>query len=152
MGIEIRPFKPEDLDEVYAIERRSFLWPWSKGVFIHFHRVTPHLFLVTVADEKVVGYVMGEMEKDGGVKVGHVVNIAVHEAYRRRGIGSRLMREIERIFRELGAEKVRLEVREGNEGAKAFYRHLGYRETGMLKRYYWGLTAVKMEKSLSDER
>ena len=152
MSIEIRPLKPEDLDEVYAIERRSFLWPWSRGVFIHFYRVTPHLFLVAIADGRVIGYVMGEMEEDDGVKVGHVVNIAVHEAYRRRGIGTRLMREIERIFRELGAEKVRLEVREGNEGAKAFYKHLGYRETGMLKRYYWGLTALKMEKSLSDER
>ncbi len=152
MDVEIRPFKPEDLDEVYAIERRSFLWPWSKGVFIHFHRVTPHLFLVAEADGRVVGYVMGEMEEDNGVKVGHVVNIAVHEAYRRRGIGSRLMMEIERIFREMGAKRVKLEVREGDEGARAFYRHLGYRETGRLKRYYWGLTAVKMEKSLLEER
>ena len=149
MDIEIRPFRPEDLDEVYAIERRSFLWPWSRGVFIHFHRETPHLFLVAVADGRVVGYVMGEIEEDDDVKVGHVVNIAVHEAYRRRGIGSRLMGEIERRFRELRAERVRLEVREGDEGARAFYRHLGYRETGRLRRYYWGLTAVKMEKSLS---
>ncbi|KYH38259.1 MAG: alanine acetyltransferase [Candidatus Bathyarchaeota archaeon B23] len=145
MDIEIRTFRPEDLEEVYEIERRSFLWPWSQGVFIHLHHTTPHLFLVAVVDGRVVGYVMGEME---GAKVGHVINIAVHEAYRRRGVGTRLMEELERRFGELGAEGVKLEVREGNEEARAFYRGLGYVERGRVDRYYWNLTAVRMEKKL----
>lgn len=41
-----------------------------------------------------------------------------------------------------------MEVKEEDRGARAFYQHLGYREKGRLKRYYWSLTAVKMEKTL----
>jgi ribosomal-protein-alanine N-acetyltransferase len=148
MNIEVRPFRSEDLNQVYEIERRSFLWPWSRGAFIYFYHTSPELFLVAIVDGEVVGYVMGEIEENEEMRVGHVVNIAVSEEYRRKGIGTRLMEEMERRFQALGAKRVRLEVREANGGARAFYKYLGYRETGRLKRYYWGLTAIRMEKTL----
>lgn len=100
MDIEIRPFRLEDLNQVHEIERHSFLWSWSKGVFIHYYQTIPELFLVAIIKGEVVGYVMGEVENIGGW-VGHVVNIAVREECRRRGIGTKLMEEMERRFKEL---------------------------------------------------
>ena len=54
----------------------------------------------------------------------------------RRGVGARLLQA---LVEELRAERVTelmLEVRASNCGALAFYRALGFRETGRRPRYY----------------
>ncbi|MFD2764420.1 GNAT family N-acetyltransferase [Micromonospora eburnea] len=48
-----------------------------------------------------------------------------------RGYGAALMREAERIGRELGLEALQVTVRDG-QGLGAFYGRLGYREVGRL--------------------
>jgi ribosomal protein S18 acetylase RimI-like enzyme len=62
---------------------------------------------------------------------GYVEEIVVDEAHRRAGIGRRLMEEVTRWCRELGAAMLVLTVWSGNEEAEAFYRRLGY---GVLNR------------------
>jgi GNAT superfamily N-acetyltransferase len=47
------------------------------------------------------------------------------------GYGQALMREAERIGREIGWEALHLTVRDG-KGVEEFYRQLGYREVGRL--------------------
>jgi ribosomal-protein-alanine N-acetyltransferase len=108
----------------------------------------PDLFLVAEAEGEVVAYSIGEMEWMHGVKVGHVMNIAVAEAWRRRGIARRLLDEIEGRFTERGAEYSYLEVRVGNEEAQRLYRKRGYRDLGILPRYYKDEDGIAMEKPL----
>ncbi|WP_349919997.1 GNAT family N-acetyltransferase [Aeromonas veronii] len=56
----------------------------------------------------------------------NIHDIAVHPAHRGRGLGKRLLAEVERLARELGCCKLTLEVLEGNKVAQAAYRASGF--------------------------
>ncbi|MHB1293404.1 MAG: GNAT family acetyltransferase [Anaerolineae bacterium] len=84
----------------------------------------PDLFLVAEEDERVVGVIMGAW--DG--RRGWLHHLAVAEDYRDRGIGSALLRQVEERLRAKGCLKVNLLVHQDNEGARALYRRLGYKD------------------------
>lgn len=84
----------------------------------------PDLFLVAEAGDNVVGTVIGGF--DG--RRGHVYHLAVAANFRRRGIGSQLMNEVERRLRSKGCLRCYLLVRPGNLGAQRHYEQLGWKE------------------------
>jgi len=154
LSIVVRPFREGDLERVSLIESSSFRDPWPRDYFIYLHKKTPDLFLVAIHGEEVVGYIVGEIVSSGVLRRyrrGHILNIAVDGRQRRRGVGTRLMREIESKFRERRATKASLEVRESNAAARSFYRRRGYEETGRVRGYYPDEDAVMMSKTLQAE-
>ncbi len=66
----------------------------------------------------------------------HITNVAVDPAFRRRGLGRRLMLCMMRTARLFGAAMMTLEVRETNLGAQALYAGLGFLREGRRKGYY----------------
>ena len=58
-------------------------------------------------------------------------DLYVADAYRRRGVGRALMRSAEQLAREKGSSRVVLTAGLDNEGARAFYRALGYALFGL---------------------
>ena len=56
----------------------------------------------------------------------HVGRLAVHPAFRRRGLASALMGAVQTWGAEHGAHRTVLQVAEGNSGALALYAGLGY--------------------------
>ena len=54
-------------------------------------------------------------------KTGYITLIAIHENFRRQGLGSKLIRECFDDMRDSGMKSVRLEVRKDNGGAIKFY-------------------------------
>ncbi len=62
--------------------------------------------------------------------------IAVSKQAQRQGIGARLFAELLRNLQEQQITEVMLEVRESNHSARAFYRSLGFSETGRRSGYY----------------
>ena len=65
-----------------------------------------------------------------------ILNFAVRDDARRRGIGTALLKEALEWSRSLGAEKVILEVRASNEGALKFYERHGFVAIGRRAKYY----------------
>ena len=61
-----------------------------------------------------------------GGRLAYVGELVVHAAHRRQGVGRTLMEMLERRARELGCERVVLDVAAFNSGARAFYSALGY--------------------------
>lgn len=59
-------------------------------------------------------------------KMGRVLELFVHEPFRRQGVGNLLMDKAECHLREKLCEFVRIEVFEPNVGAHNFYQSLGY--------------------------
>ncbi|MCC7410597.1 MAG: GNAT family N-acetyltransferase [Gammaproteobacteria bacterium] len=92
-----------------------------------------------------------------GFAVMQVANAAAHldllgvlPAFRRRGVASRLLAQLERHALELGAARLTLELRESNAAGRRFYEALGYRECGREAHYYCGReTAVHMQRALA---
>lgn len=56
----------------------------------------------------------------------NIHDLAVHPDYQRRGIGRRLLEEVERIARERGCCRVTLEVLATNAFARDLYRRFGF--------------------------
>ncbi|MDJ0847717.1 MAG: GNAT family N-acetyltransferase [Myxococcota bacterium] len=83
----------------------------------------------------------------------HLILLAVEPASRRQGLGAGLVRWLEEVARRGGIAHVGLEVRAGHEGARRFYRSLGYGETRRVAGYYQGREdAVEMVASLRRAR
>ena len=61
-------------------------------------------------------------------KILYVSTVFVDEAYRRKGIGARLMREMEKRAAEMGVNTIRLDTFDWQ--GKEFYEALGYQSAG----------------------
>ena len=83
----------------------------------------PELFLVAEAGGGgVAGVVLGTY--DG--RRGWILRLAVHPGYRRQGIATRLVHELERRFVALGCARVNLLVMPDNHAGLRFWQELGY--------------------------
>jgi ribosomal-protein-alanine N-acetyltransferase len=140
---------PEHVDAVVSIEQDSYPDPWTPGMFQQELRNSASHFYVALQGETVVGYAGFWLV----LEEGHITKVTVAAPYRGRGFGQELMGHLLRKAQLLGAESVRLEVREGNWPARALYEKLGFRSVGFRKGYYTTTneTAVLMEKGLQDE-
>jgi len=82
----------------------------------------------------------------------HILKVATLPAFRRRGLGGRLMRVAEEHAVEMAGESLTLEVRPGNAAAIAMYESLGYRSAGIRPGYYSdGSDALVMTKLLTSD-
>jgi ribosomal protein S18 acetylase RimI-like enzyme len=124
--MKIRPYLESDQAAVAALWREVFPdAPWWNHPETDIQRklsVQRELFLVAEEGEEVVGTAMGGYDGHRG----WVYYVVVKPEYRRQGIGSGLMREVEERLRAMGCPKVNLQVRASNTEVVAFYRELGY--------------------------
>ena len=75
----------------------------------------------------------------------HLLNVAVSERARRRGVGRALMADLVTYAREHAVVRILLEVRAGNAAALAMYERLGFLRFNTRERYYAdGEDAVEM--------
>jgi ribosomal-protein-alanine N-acetyltransferase len=101
---------------------------------------------VAVVEEQVVAFVLAYQKKE---RVGHMVTLDVHPAFRRQSIGYHLMERAEERLRQRGAARVVLEVAVQNETAQRFYEKRGYLRQKLLRKYYADRSdAYLMEKAL----
>jgi ribosomal-protein-alanine N-acetyltransferase len=107
-----------------------FADPWSTQDFRDC--VSFALFLVAEADDNVVGYAVALEAADEG----EILNLAVAEAGRRRGLGRALVEAIVAALSDRGVRQVYLEVRESNAPARALYSEFGFKEVGRRRAYY----------------
>jgi len=89
----------------------------------------PDLFLVAEAEGAIVGSVIGGYDGRRGL----VYHLAVAEAFRGRGIGSRLMDELEVRLRAKGCLKCYLLVTTDNPEAEVYYRQRGWQHMDAVR-------------------
>jgi ribosomal-protein-alanine N-acetyltransferase len=132
-GLSIREAQRADLLAVYQIETDAFPQPWPFGAFEQY--LGQSGFLVAT-DSAVKGYVVGDRVLNHGRPVGHIKNLAVHEDARGQGIGKLLLARAIDTLDEQGVDAYKLEVREGNERARALYRSCGFEHRATIQGYY----------------
>jgi [ribosomal protein S18]-alanine N-acetyltransferase len=83
----------------------------------------------------------------------HLNLLAVDPAHRRRGVARRLMEWLEETALTAGTFTIGLELRAGNQAARAFYRALGYQELAQIPGYYQGVeSAIRMGRDVRAAR
>ncbi len=93
-------------------------------------RLHPQLFIVgRTPDSRIIGTVWGTF--DG--RRGYIAHLAVDLPYRRSGLGSLLMEQVENEFKKMNCYKIHLFVEEHNAGVGDYYRRLGYAERTDLR-------------------
>ena len=139
--------RPEDLEEVLAIERASFTMPWSRGAFLYEmeQNQVARCFVIREA-ARLVGYICYWEVADEL----HITNIAVRPDARRRGLGRTLLARTIEDARDRALRLVVLEVRPSNTEARALYESFGFRVVGRRRGYYYdtGEDALVMEATL----
>lgn len=121
-----------DLRDVMAIERASYPFPWTEGIFRDCLRIGYLCRVLINARDTVTGY--GVLSHGAGEA--HVLNICVAAGYRRRGLGETILLQLIDDARQLHADTLLLEVRPSNTAAIELYRKLGFNEIGLRKNYY----------------
>ena len=149
MSLFIEDTLLKDLDRLYAIETECFKEEaFSKSQIAQLLKDYNSVSLCARVDGQIVGFVIGLVFADREALNGHIFTIEVLSNFRRRGIGEKLLSEIEQLFRQKGAVASSLEVREDNFPAISLYRKLGYETVGKLKNYYRNAHGLFFRKSL----
>ncbi len=140
---------PADLKELVALEILCFRHP---GERFHHRQIRGLLenpkACVAFAREggAITGWAVGLLRRHGPRRCsGRLYALAVHPAFRGRGLGVRLAQDVLRQLRRRGAQTLSLEVRTPNPAAQHLYRHLGFQPAGQLPDYYGpGLHGLRM--------
>lgn len=131
MTVRIAPAGVADLPGMAEVDGDSFERAWSLPAFeAEWANVGRFVGLhVARADGTVVGFLIVHRAEEEA----EVVRIAVDPAWRRTGIGSRLLRS---WLDTVPGVRVFLEVRSDDAGAIAFYARHGFAVVGRRKGYY----------------
>ncbi len=108
--------------QVVRIERASYAFPWTEGIFRDCLRVNYFCRVVEIGPTLAGHGIMSV-----GAAEAHLLNICVAEAYRCRGIGGRLLKHLLRAAALAGAVEAFLEARPSNLSAIRLYQSLGFR-------------------------
>jgi ribosomal-protein-alanine N-acetyltransferase len=122
----------EDIPAIMGIERSSFSTPWSEISFLSEVYKKNAFSNVALFEENVIGYICVNYL----LHESHILNLAVHELFRRRGVATILMSETLKELKKKGCVFMYLEVRASNAGAKKFYELFGFKVESIRKKYY----------------
>lgn len=126
----------DDLEDVLRIEKLSFPSPWPRSQFEkEIKNQFSNKFTAKIAHDgkkTVAAYIIFWVAANEA----HILNIATHPDFRRRGIAKRFIVFALGRLEEAGVEEVFLEVRRSNIHAQNMYKGFGFHEIGIRKGYY----------------
>ena len=131
--MRVRPMQESDLKRIMEIEHACFSAPWSLHAFISELSENEYArYFCLELDGRVIGY-MGLWFI---LEEGHITNVAIAPEYRGQRKGEILMRSVMQMMIQEGMERMTLEVRASNTGARRLYERLGFVAAGVRKGYY----------------
>ena len=139
-SMEIRELRPSDGDEVRALWQASGIRIRPGDDDVSLARLTAHnpgLCLVGCEGDRIVATAL--VGFDG--RRGWLYHVATHPDMRRRGIATRMVREVEERLHAQGCKKLNLIVWDEEVDAMAFWTAIGYRRE----------RTVEFAKPLTDE-
>ncbi len=136
--MDYRLYRPEDFEQLYAIEEQCFQPPFRFGRRYMRQLVDSAATTTWIAEEdgRLTGFAVIEHAMDGQAQAAYIQTIEVSATEQRKGIGRELLSRIEKSAQMAGASEVWLHVDEQNSGAIALYCAHGYEKQGRQAHYY----------------
>jgi len=152
--VNLRGVERADLDALFALDQECFPpgIAYSRADLRYYlnHPRSLSIIAEDTSTKAIQGFIISESYLEHGSPIGHIITIDVAPSQRRKGLGATLMQALLERLNSAGAAIVRLEVAVDNNDAQAFYRRLGFSQTGRIRGFYLGrLDALVMEKCLS---
>jgi ribosomal-protein-alanine N-acetyltransferase len=150
MTITVEDASRKDLDQLCEIEiecfrREAFTKKQIAQLLMDYNSIS----LLARHNGKAVGFIIGRISAEKKGLAGHILTLDVLPAHRGRGIGRRLLQELESIFAQKDISESYLEAREDNVAALRLYKRMGYEKIGKLKNYYGDAHGVYLKKVLT---
>ena len=147
--VHIRWMIRRDMPEVLQAEQLSFEYAWTEEDFLRCLRQRNCIGMVAEHGEKVVGFMIYELHKN---KL-HILNFAVHPAWRRMAVGAQMVAKLISKLSSHRRTRITLEVRETNLCAQQFFKQQDFRAQRVLRAFYEdsGEDAYLMEYRFGDD-
>lgn len=121
-----------DILELTILDKEIFgINAYSKDFFVYLMD-NSDFFKVVRENDRIIGYICGETLFHRG----HLISLAVKKDYRRKGIGTYLLKLFIGFLRKRNIDTMYLEVSVNNHDAIKFYLKRGFRIISRIKRYY----------------
>ena len=130
-SVLIRPYRVRDSSDIIKIDLESFK-SRNPAYDLYIYLTYGSEILVADIGNLVVGYVVLQ-HRDFESKI---MSIAVKKEFRRRGIGSNLLKKAIESVKEKGKRRLLLEVRVSNIPAQNLYKKYGFKVVDILRSYY----------------
>lgn len=127
----IREMNHDDLSMVSDIERRSYEFPWSHGVFRDC-LLAGYQCIALIREGRVAGYAILSVAAGEA----HILNLCIEPEFRALGYGERMLDELLYRARSSAVREIFLEVRPSNAAAIALYRKKGFHQIAARPAYY----------------
>lgn len=121
-----------DMAQVLGIENANFEFPWSEDDFVRCLRQRNCIGRVAEHRDRVVGFNIYELHKNRL----HILNIAVHAAMQRKGVGKSILDNLKSKLSKDRRNRLMLEIRESNLTAQLFFRAQGFKAISVLREFY----------------
>ena len=147
----IRQATIDDLETLCSIERECFtLEAFTKDQMRYLLENPKGISLIAQTDNEIAGFIVGIVCNCGTERIGDVYTLDVAAKHRRKGIGLRLLRELEQRFAHSGIEACVLEARAENAAALELYQKEGYVKVHLIKDLYSnGIDGIRLMKKLA---
>ena len=132
VAVHIRALDLTDLNAIERVEQRAYPTPWSRSMFASELAKPTSICLGAFEGDELAGYVVTSRYVDAW----HVMNVAVDQDLRRRGVATALLERLFELTRGDERRGYTLEVRVSNEGAIRLYERLGFEARGLRRAYY----------------
>ncbi len=142
--MNVIPFEKKHLDPVFDLVDNALTETYHPNMIMDIWKMWPNYSLCVVKDGQIVGFISGGITSKNYARI---LLLAVDENYRNRGIGTKLLENIESMAMKKHCQGLTLEIREGNESAERFYINRGFSKRGEVPMFYTnGDGAVIMKK------
>ncbi len=130
--VHIRWMIRRDMPEVLGIEHASFEYPWCEEEFLRVLRQRNCIGMVAEHGERIVGFMIYELHRN---KI-HVLDLATHYEFRRRGVGRQMIAKLVGKLSNQRRNRIALYVRETNLAGQLFFRVSGFRATDVVREHF----------------
>jgi ribosomal-protein-alanine N-acetyltransferase len=146
----LRTYAPGDFESLYEIDQLCYEpeIAYSRRELRNYMRLPGGTCVVAEADGEVAGFCLATHEKG----VGYIITMDVLRNYRRHGMGTALLEDIERKLLDVGTRAIWLETATDNEAAIAFWQKHGFSKMRIRRGYYPnGRDAYTMTKTIAPQ-